>query len=107
MGTFTFDPASGSDIVLSGGSPDICIDLVEGFIGFPELRSRDWIVPRLDGEQPGNVRLGALRLTAAGYIKGSGGTPTERRESFLENVQAVMTALDPSLGLGPLELAAG
>lgn len=108
MGTFTFDPASGSDIVLSGGSSgDICIDLVEGFIGFPELRARDWIVPRLDGEVAGNVRLGALKLTAAGYIKGHGGTPTQRRESFLVNVQAVLTALDPSLGLGTLELAAG
>lgn len=107
-GTFEYDPGSpGSPITLSGSDPDICIDLVEGFITLPDVRGKDWIVPRLDSEQPGNRRLGKLILPAAGYIRGSGGTPEERREDFLVNVTAVMASLDPSLGVGTLTLAAG
>ena len=108
MGTFAFDPAgAGSAITLSGGNPEICIDLIEGFVTLPEVRGADWVVPRLDGEQPGNRRLGKLVLPAAGYIRGSGATPQARREDFLVNVTAVMAALDPSLGVGLISLAAG
>jgi hypothetical protein len=107
MGTFVFDPASGSNVTLSGGSPEVCIDLIEGFITIPQLRTRDWVVPRLDGEVAGNVRLGALILPAAGYIRGAGATATARREDWLANTEAVMAALDPSLGVGTLILAAG
>lgn len=107
-GTFSFDPngATGS-ITLSGGSDDICIDLIEGFFLFPEIRGVDWIVPRLDGEQPGNRRKGKLILPAAGYIRGTGGTTEERRETFNENVQDVINALDPTLGVGVITLADG
>lgn len=107
MATLTFDPASGSDFVLSGGSDGVCIDLANGFMIFPQWRGRDWIVPRLDGEVPGNRRKGKLLVPANGFIRGLGGTPTERRENFNDTVTAMITALDPSLGVGALELATG
>lgn len=108
MGTFTFDPAgAAAAVTLSGSDPDICIDLIEGFVTLPDVRGKDWIVPGLDSEQPGNRRLGKLILPSAGYIRGSGATPVARREDFLTNVSAVMAALDPSLGVGVITLAAG
>ena len=102
MGLFEF-----RDFGLSGEDDDICIDLVEGFVGLPQVRGRDWIVPRLDGEEPGNRRLGKLILPAAGFIRGTGSTPQERREDFLTNVTAAMAVLDPSLAPGTLRLSAG
>lgn len=108
MGTFAFDPAgAASPITLSGASPNLCIDLIEGFMTLPDVRGKDWVVPRLDGEQPGNRRLGKLILPAAGYVKGTGATPTARRESFLTAVTALVAALDPSLGIGTITLASG
>lgn len=108
MGTFAFNPAGSlGSITLSGSSDDICIDLLEGFVTLPDVRGKDWIVPRLDSEVAGNRRLGKLILPSAGFIKGSGATPQARRESFLVNVTAVMTALDPSLGVGTITLASG
>lgn len=92
---------------LSGEDPDICLDLVSGFMLLPGVRGRDWIVPRLDGQQAGNRRLDKLVLPVAGLIKGSGATSTARREDLLVNVSAVMAVMDPSLGLGTLRLSAG
>lgn len=108
MGTFAFDPAGATaSVTLSGGSDEICIDLLEGFFLFPQIRGQDWIVPRLDGEQPGNRRKGKLIIPAAGYIRGAGSTPAQRLEDFNLNVQTVITALDPTLGVGVITLAAG
>lgn len=92
---------------LSGGDDDICLDLIEGFIGLPQLRGRDWIVPRLDGEEPGNRRAGKLILPVAGFVRGTGSTPTERREDFLVNMEAVLAAIDPTAGVATFTLSEG
>lgn len=92
---------------LSGEDPDICIDLIEGYVGLPQLRGKDWIVPRLDGETAGNRRLGKLILPAAGFIRGSGPTPTDRREDFNVNVTAFLVALDLDGAPGTLRLSQG
>lgn len=95
------------DFGLSGESDDICIDLVEGYRLPVDVRGRDWIVPKLDGRVEGNRRADLLILPLAGFIKGTGGTPTERLEAFNVNVTAVMAVMDPSLGSGTLRLSAG
>jgi hypothetical protein len=106
MGLFEF-----GDFGLSGENPDICIDLIEGFMTLAGYRGRDWIVPRLDGEEPGNRRKGKLILPAAGFVKGSGPTPQARREAFLLNITDVLTALEPagsaSVGVKTLRLSQG
>lgn len=102
MGLFEF-----RDFGLSGEDPDICIDLVEGFLTIPEVRGKDWIVPGLDGRVEGNRRADRLLLPAQGFVRGSGATPQERREDLLVNLQAVMAVLDPTLGLGTLRLSSG
>lgn len=111
MGTFKFNPAGAAgDFTLADDedpTAEIQIDLIEGFNLLPQIRGRDWIVPRLDGEEAGNRRLGALILPAAGVVRGSGGTVEARRESFNDAVTALLAALDPSLGVGVLTLADG
>lgn len=108
MGTFAFDPAGATaSITLSGGSDKLCIDLIEGFRTLPDYRGRDWIVPRLDGEQPGNRRKGKLILPAAGYVQGLGSSEQARRDDMQLTLATLMTALDPSLGVGVITLAAG
>jgi hypothetical protein len=102
VGTLTFN-----SFVLSGSDPDICIDLIEGYLQVPNLRGKDWIVPRLDGQVAGNRRLDKLIVPAAGFVKGSGGTPDARREDFNVNVTALLAALDVAGDPHTLELAAG
>lgn len=91
MGKFEF-----SSFVLSGGDPDICIDLMEGLFQLPEVRGKDWVVPGLDGVTAGNRRLGKLILPVAGFIRGSGDDYQSRREDFYSNLSAVMAVMDPS-----------
>lgn len=95
------------DFGISGEDADICIDLTNGLLQLPTVRGVDWIVPRLDGRQPGNRRADLLIIPAGGIVKGSGSTPQERLEDFLSNVTALMAVMDPSLGLGTLKASAG
>ena len=95
------------DYGLSGESDDVCIDLVEGYRLPVSVRRRDWIVPRLDGRQEGNSRADLLLIPLAGFVKGSGATPTERLEAFDVNVTALMAIMDPALGSGTLKLSRG
>jgi hypothetical protein len=95
------------DFGLSGESDDICIDLIEGYRQPVSVRGRDWIVPKLTGRIEGNRRADVMILPLAGFVKGSGATPTERLESFNLNVTAVMAVMDPSLDSGTLRLSAG
>lgn len=92
---------------ISGENPDICIDLIEGFLLPPNVRGRDWIVPRLDGRVEGNRRKDLLILPLAGIVKGSGATVDERREDFHANIEALMAVMDPSLASGDLVLSDG
>lgn len=92
---------------LSGEDADICIDLIEGFQGLPNVRGKDWIVPRLDGRIEGNRRFDVLVLPLAGFVRGSGQDAEERREDFLANVTALVAVMDPSLGSSTLRLSAG
>lgn len=95
------------DFGISGEDADICIDLIEGFLLPAEVRFKNYIVPKLDGEQAGNRRKGTLILPAAGYVRGSGSSATARREDFLENLTALMAVMDPSLSEGTLTLSNG
>ena len=95
------------DFGISGEDDDICIDLIEGFLLPPAVRFKNYIVPKLDGEQAGNRRKGTLVIPAAGFIRGSGSTPQERREDFLVNLTAAMAVLNPALSEGALTLSQG
>lgn len=95
------------DFGISGENADICLDLIEGFMGPAQVRGHDWIVPRLDGEVEGNRRKGKLILPLAGFIRGSGGDPAGRREDFLTNLTAALAVLEPSLASGTLRLSSG
>lgn len=99
MGTLTF-----RSLVISGSDPDICLDLVEG-LSFPDVRGKDWVVPRLDGRTEGNRRLDTLILPIQGVIKGSGTVGSTRQADFQANVQSVMDVMDPTLSPGALVLA--
>lgn len=92
---------------ISGEDPDICIDLIEGLYQLPSVRGKDWVVPRLDYQIPGNRRKDRLILPLAGVVKGSGADPEERREDLLANVTALLAVMDPSLDLGTLTASAG
>lgn len=92
---------------ISGEDPDICIDLIEGLFQLPAVRGKDWVVPRLDYQIPGNRRKDRLVLPLAGIVRGSGTTAEERREDLLANVTALMAVMDPSLGLGTLSASQG
>lgn len=94
-------------VAISGSDPDICIDLIRGFLLPPDVRGTDWIVPRLDGRVEGNRRKDVLVLPLAGIVKGSGATPDERREDFLANIETLMAAMDPSLSSADLVLSDG
>lgn len=102
MGVLTY-----RSVAISGSNPDICIDLIEGFLIPPDVRGSDWIVPRLDGRVEGNRRKDVLILPLAGIVKGSGATPDERREDFLANIETLMAAMDPSLASADLVLSDG
>lgn len=95
------------DFGISGEDDDICIDLVEGFLLPPEVRGRDWIVPRLDGRTEGNRRKDVLILPLAGFVRGSGATADERLADFNDNIAALMAVMDPSLASGELALSDG
>lgn len=86
---------------LSGEDEDICIDLISGFYLPPNVRGRDWIVPRLDGRIAGNRRKDVLVLPLAGIVKG------RSLEDWLSNTTALMDVMDPSLDAGTLELSDG
>lgn len=86
---------------LSGDDPDICIDLISGFYLPPNVRGRDWIVPRLDGRIAGNRRKDVLVLPLAGIVRG------RSLEDWLSNTTALMDVMDPSLDAGTLELSDG
>lgn len=92
---------------ISGEDDDICIDLISGFWIPAEVRGKDWVVPRLDGQIEGNRRKDKLILPLAGFIRGSGSTSAARREDFLTNVTTAMAVLDPSLASGTLTLSQG
>lgn len=95
------------DFGISGEDPDICIDLIEGLYQLPAVRGTDWIVPRLDYQQPGNRRKDRLILPLAGVVRGSGTTAEERREDLLANVTALVAIFDPSLAPGTLRASLG
>lgn len=94
--------------ILSGNDADVCIDLVEGWQMPPEVRGRDYIVPKLDGRHFGNRRADVLDIPLAGFIRGSAGTTAqERLEDFNTNAMIVSSVLDPTLDPQTLELSEG
>ena len=102
MGKLTY-----GSLVISGEDPDICLDLIEGYQLLPAVRGKDWVVPRQDYKTPGNRRKDRLVLPIAGIVKGSGGTPQERREDLNVNLTAVLAVLHTFAGFQTLTLSDG
>jgi hypothetical protein len=94
---------------ISGENRDICIDLIEGMWQPTQIRGRDWIVPKRDGRIYGNRRADTLVVPLAGFIRGDPFLPdlTDRRETFNDNVTAVMAVMDTTLEPGSLIASSG
>jgi hypothetical protein len=95
------------DFGISGEDDDICIDLTEGMWQPYQVRGQDWVVPKLEGKIWGNRRRDSMILPLAGFIRGSGGTATERLEDFNTNVLAVMAVMDTEAQPGTLKASTG
>lgn len=101
-GTLTF-----GGLVISGNDARICIDLVDGWRIPADIRAKNWIVPRLDGQIEGNRRKDTLTLPLAGKVQGFGSDADARRADFDDALSDLMAVMDPSLPSATLTLADG
>lgn len=81
---------------LQQSSIGIFLEIKKGLWGPAEVRGTDWVVPGLDGQQPGNRRLHRRSIELRGYVIGSGSDEATQRSSFVGLMEDLQDWFDPT-----------
>jgi hypothetical protein len=84
-----------------------CLDIVKGLHEPATARGKDSIAPGQDGRYARNRKKDVRRILLEGYIRGVGETLQERRESFFDRVEGIMSTMDRSAAPGTLSVDGG
>ena len=85
----------------------VYFDLRSGYSEPAEARGEDDVIPGLAGQYPRN-RISHRRIIILnGFIRGMGGTDTERTLAWRAATDTIMAVFDPALDPGELEISGG